>query len=89
MLSMMWNLSKARSAVAMLKSLFSSKPGEVVLLRQWSAIAGLGLSQTNPLKGEETRQFLTPNKETIVCVHPTAPADISCTKVFIFPITPS
>ena len=71
----MWHLSigKAKYAVTMLRSL-----REAV---QYSSMAGIGLSQTHPLKGEKSRQFLTSDTETIVCVHPSSPADISCTKV--------
>ena len=34
-----------------------------------------------PLCGEPPRQFLTSDGETIVCVHPSSPADFSNTKV--------
>lgn len=43
--------------------------------------SGLTPLLRHPLRGEEARQFLTSDEETIVCVHPTIPVDILDTKV--------
>lgn len=46
-----------------------------------SASTGLTPGTAFPLHGEAPRQFLTSDGETIVCIHPSSPVDISATKV--------
>ena len=57
----------------------------VVLTRRFSTVSypdgALTPEARHPLRKEKTRQFLTSNGETIVCVHPAAPQDFADTKV--------
>lgn len=63
---------------------FFSRVSRPYHVRKYSDMVGLTPSLSHPLRGEKMRQFLTSDKETIVCVHSTAPVDISGTKVQLF-----
>ena len=83
-----WSLGQCRALQGAHKSLqhlsLPSRPCTRALsspsLRQ-APPTGLSPTARHPLQGEEPRQFLTADKETIVCVHPSLPVDFSTTKV--------
>lgn len=84
-----WRLVSASTDTALLQRALgqlSSLSSARVASRQLSSGTPVGQwssKVTHPLQEEKPRQFLTSDKETIVCVHPIVPADISDTKVSI------